>query len=148
MKEEFTRISEALGRFNNLQSELESLYHQASYRLGLSDSAMQILYMIYSEGGRCPLSTICRVTLMSKQTANSALRKLEREGAVYLEGYVGRRKLVCLTDEGMALAGRTAAVLIDIDNRILGGWTEEERAVYFRLMQSYISSFRDEINKL
>ena len=67
---------------------------------------------------------------------------------VYLEGYYGRRKLVCLTEEGMALAERTAAVVIGIENRILGKWSENERTEYFRLMQSYISAFRDETAKL
>ncbi len=142
------RISEALGRFNHLSSELDSLYHQASRRFGLSDSAMHILYTAYSEGGRCQLGTICRLSLISKQTINSSLRKLEREDIVYLERCGGRRKLVCLTGKGEALAGRTAAALVEIENRVLGSWSEEDRTEYFRLMQKYISDFRGEIERL
>ena len=35
-------------RFNNLNSEIFALYHEASVKLGLSDSAMQIFYTVCS----------------------------------------------------------------------------------------------------
>lgn len=79
--------SEALKRFNYLLSETTTVYHDAAARLGLSYSVMQILYTVCSDGDglRCPLSDVCRQTGISKQTVNSALRRLEAEGLAYLE---------------------------------------------------------------
>ena len=42
--------SKALRRFNHLFSETTEAYHDASVRLGLSYSMMQILYTVYDYG--------------------------------------------------------------------------------------------------
>lgn len=67
-------------RFNHLLGELDAVYHDLSFRLGMSDSVSKILYTICDAGTSCPLHLICQRTGLSKQTVNSALRKLEREG--------------------------------------------------------------------
>ena len=67
-------------------------------KLGLSDSAMRILYALCDLGDRCPLQSICRRSGLSKQTVNSAIRKLEQEGILYLEQATARAKQVCLTE--------------------------------------------------
>lgn len=69
-----------LKRYNYLFGEIEAVYHEISLQMGLSDSVSRILYAICDEGDRCPLSLICRRTGLSKQTVNSALRRLEEEG--------------------------------------------------------------------
>lgn len=70
------KISESLKHFNYLQSELDAVYHEASLKLGMSDSSMIILYTLCNEGGSCLLNDICILTCLSKQTINSAIRKL------------------------------------------------------------------------
>lgn len=83
-----------LQRINWLISETDSLYHQASLKIGLSDSASRILYALYTRGGSCLLSDIYKDSGISKQTVNSALRKLEKEGVIRLEQYHGKAKKV------------------------------------------------------
>ena len=61
------------------------------------------------------LKDICHNCGLSKQTVNSALRKLEKEGIVYLESVDSRHKKVCLTEEGKSLAGRTAGAVIEAE---------------------------------
>lgn len=74
-------IKAAMKRFNYLTTEIDAAYHEAALKLGLSDSAMLILYAICNSGDECPLSDIPHLSGISKQTVNSALRKLEHEGA-------------------------------------------------------------------
>ena len=94
--------SSAMRRFNHLVSETDAVYHEVSARLGLSDSVMQILYILYDfPDGRCALQEICRWSGTSKQTINSALRRLEAEGVLYLEQAGGKRKTVCLPPEAL-----------------------------------------------
>lgn len=106
------RSSRALRRFNYLLSETDAAYHEAASRLGLSDSVMQILYTVCDSdsGERCPLSEVCRRTGISKQTINSALRRLEADGIVRLEQAGGRSKDVCLTRRGGELAQDPAPI--------------------------------------
>ena len=69
--------SKEMRRYNHLVGEIDGVYHEMSLRLGLSDSAMIVLYTLCDSGGPCPLRDICRRSGLSKQTVNSALRKLE-----------------------------------------------------------------------
>ena len=73
--------SKEMRRFNYLIVETDAVYHEAALKLGLSDSALQILYTVcdYDGGDACPLQEISRRTGISKQTINSAIRKLEKE---------------------------------------------------------------------
>lgn len=135
-----------LKRFNLLLSEIDKAYHSATLKLGLSDSAFHILYTLCWSDGECLLGDL--TTCVSKQTVNSALRKLESEGIVRLEIFKGRKKKVFLTDAGYQLAKNTVFPLIEIENGIFDGWSEEERTVYMGLIQRYLSTFKEKIKEL
>ena len=141
-------LTEELRRFNYIVGGIDQLYHEAALKLGLSDSALRILYTICGEGKPCPISLICRLSGMSKQTVNSALRKLENDGIIQLDAVDGRQKSASLTDKGIKLADATVSKIIAAENRIFGSWTERERTEYIRLTQKYLNEFRNEINKL
>ena len=113
-----TFISNEMKRYNHLIGEIDAVYHEISFNLGLSDSAMKILYTICDNGDSCLLQEISRRSGVSKQTINSAIRKLEKEGIVYLKSVGPKNKDVCLTDEGKKMARRTAVRLIEIENDI------------------------------
>lgn len=141
-------IMEEMRKLNYLLSEIDGAYHEASQKLGLSDSAMQILYVICNHGESCLLSEICNLSGTSKQTINSALRKLEADGVVRLEALTGRRKKVCLTARGKDVVNDTVACLIKVENDVFGSWTKQERAQYLALTQRYLTSFKEKIKEL
>ncbi len=141
-------FSKELRRCNYLLSETESASHEAASRLGLPESSLIVLYAICNEGTSCPLRDICRNAGVSKQTINSALRRLEKEGIVYLENTDGKNKTVFLTDEGQKLAERTAAKVIAIENDIFGSWTKEDVNQYLALMERYLHDFRKRLQLL
>lgn len=86
-----------LKRINRLLTGIERVFHQVALGNHLSDSAMHILYTISYFGEPCPIREIVSSTGISKQTINSALRKLESEGILYLQHNGGREKQICLT---------------------------------------------------
>lgn len=135
-------------RFNNLSSEIEGAYHDAAQRLGLPDSTMRILYTVSGNGGSCMLSDICRLSGTSKQTINSALRRLEKDGIIILETVKGRRKCVYLTDKGKILSENTAERIIKAENETFGSWTDEERKIYIELTERFLKQFKDKISGL
>lgn len=141
-------FSKELKRYNYLLSETESAYHEAASRLGLPESSMIVLYAICNVGTSCPLRDICRNAGISKQTINSALRRLEADGIVYLENTDGRNKTVCLTEEGQKLAGRTAAKVIAIENDIFASWAKEDVERYLALTERYLQDFREHLRHL
>lgn len=137
-----------LKRFNHLSSEIEALYHEAALKFHLSDSALLILYTVCNEGDSCFLSDIHHLSGTSKQTINSALRKLETDGIVYTKVFGGKKKKVYLTDKGRKLAKHTAVRLIEIENHIFSSWTKAEKDLYLELTQRYLSAFQDSIRRI
>lgn len=139
--------SKDLKRYNYLAGEIEAAYHEINMKLKMSDSAMIILYAICDQGGSCLLRDICRSFGISKQTINSALRKLEAEGVVYLENADAKNKRVCLTEQGKSLADRSARRIIEMENDIFSSWPEEDVKKYLELTERYLHDFRERIGK-
>lgn len=142
------KYSDMMYRVNCLASDLDSLYHQAALKLGLSDSVMFVLYLVCESGGECPLSEICKKTGISKQTLNSAVRKLESENYIYLRQTGGRAKNVCLTEDGKEYTKQTVARLFSAECDVFKSWTEDEIHQYLSLMEKYNDGFRKQIEKM
>lgn len=136
-----------LHQYNLVTAEMDAAYHEATLRCGLTDSVMQTLYTICVEGDSCSLSQIIHNAGMSKQTLNSAIRKMEAEGLVYLANETPRRKRVFLTQKGRELANRTAERLIKIENDIFQNWSEEEWKTYFQLTKRFTNELREKIQE-
>ena len=141
-------ISNGIQRFNHLIGEIEAVYHEIAWKQGLSDSVFEILYTICNYGDSCMLKDICHKIGLSKQTVNSALRKLEKEGIVYLELADARHKRVYLTEEGKDLARRTALRVIDAENDILASWKQEDVETYLTLTKRYLLAFQEKAQNL
>lgn len=141
-------ISEQIHRINYLTAEMDSLYHQASLKIGLADSSMRVLYTIYDNGEWCLLSDIYKQSGISKQTVNSALRKLESEDIIYLENFKGRAKKVLLTEKGKGYIQQTAARLYQAEKNVYDSWTEEDLNTYVHLTEKYVDLFREQLTKL
>lgn len=139
-------INAQMQRFNLLTSEIDTAYHDAALKLGMSDSVMLVLYTLCSNSGECMLSDI--TSGASKQTINSALRKLEAEGIVYLEAFKGRKKKVYLTKKGRQFAGDTVLRVIEVENEIFASWSDEEKSIYIDLTQRYLADFKKKIKEL
>lgn len=145
-----TESSGSLKRLNYLLGEIDGAYHEVARKLGVSDSVSKILYSICDtdSGERCPLHEICRQTGLSKQTVNSALRGLEREGLIYLRAVDGKAKEVCLTEAGKAFAEKTARQVIQLENDILETWTPQELELYLKLTERYLAQLAQKAEQL
>ena len=135
-------------RINYLMTEIDALYHQAAVKMRLSDSVARVLYTIYEAKGSCLLSEIYKKTGVSKQTINSALRKLEQEGILYLEPYKGNAKKVILTSKGEQYVEQTVAKLYAAEIRSFASWSEAEMKMYISLIRTDIDSLRKEIERM
>ena len=52
------KMSPALSMFNHIYKEFNEIYHEATLKMGLSDSAFDILYSIVDLGDGCSQSDI------------------------------------------------------------------------------------------
>ena len=131
-----------LKRFNYIMTETNAAYHHVSQKMGLSDSAMLILYSVCDNGGSCALSDICRSSGLSKQTIGTSLHKLIADGYAKLDESRGKLKTVILTEKGAAFAEETVIPIMRIENEIFGEWSKSELETYLSLTQRFLDSFR------
>ena len=133
-------------RINFLISEMESLYHLADLRLGISDSASLVLYALYDAGGQCPLADIYKNSGISKQTINSAIKTLTARGFATLEYAEGSRKnkVVSLTEEGRRFAERYALPALKAEQRAFGALEPCEQREIMRLIGKFSQVLGDE----
>lgn len=128
--------------------EIDAVYHDASLKMELTDSAMQILYSVHMAEGALYPSEIARLCGMTRQTVGSALRALERQGLLYLETGAGRSRPVRLTEAGEALCHERVAPVAAAEEAIWNGWTEADRSVYLRLSRQYLEDLRAQVEAL
>lgn len=94
-----TKVIRGVQEFNSLYKELDDMYHEIALRMGVSDCVLTILYTICRMGGGCQQRDVCECAYVSKTTVNSAIRKLESMGYLYLEQGIGRNKHIYLTEK-------------------------------------------------
>lgn len=135
-------------KYTYLAGEINALYHEAAVKMGVSDSVQNILYVICEKGDRCLQSDISKLTGISRQTINSAIRKLEKDGIVYLEQGKGRNTIVCLTEKGKKFASEKIYPLYEIENKIWNEWTAEEQEQYLLLTQKYRDALKKYLNAI
>lgn len=127
---------------------MEALYHQSSLKFGISDSVSIVLYTIYDNGGYCLLSDIYKKSGISKQTVNSAIRGLEKDGVIFLEQHTGRSKKVILTEKGKDYVKHTVARLFEAEAKAFETWSSEEINTHISLMEKYLKCLRQQIERL
>jgi DNA-binding MarR family transcriptional regulator len=135
-------------QYSYLTSEIDSAYHTAALKCGVSDSAMRILYTICLHGDHCALSEIVHLSGISKQTINSSLRKLEMENVVYLEHVGKKRKMVYLTSHGKQIAANSALRILEIEKNIFLSWSQADRETYISLLERFLSAFKEKVEEL
>lgn len=138
-------FNEGMASFNFLISQIDVVYHEVAFKLGITDSAMLILYALCSNNGECMLGDI--ISGASKQTINSALRKLEVDEIIYLKTFSGRKKRVYLTEKGKVLVKDTVLRVIKVENDIFSSWSDEERGIYIGLTQRYLRDFKRKVKE-
>lgn len=141
-------MSAILTRFNHLLGEIEGLYHDISLKLGISDSSSKILYTLCVFDHRCSLRRLCRQNGLSKQTVNSALRQLEKQGLVMLEPSGGKQKDVLLTEAGIIYAEAMVSKIIAMENEIFAAWNPEDVERYLVLTEQYLLALEEKAHQL
>lgn len=140
-------ISPELEEFNRIYREFDNIYHDIALHLDLSDSAFTILYNIFCLGDGCLQRDICNTSYISKQTVNSSIRKLEKDGYLYLEPGKGRDMHIHLTSAGEKFLEEKIRPVVTVENQAFAGMSPDESARLLQLSQKYITILRREVQK-
>ena len=133
---------------DNIFASIDNTYREAAKRLAITDTEMDILYVINLEGSGCNQSCLYKQTGMTKSTVNSALYKMQERGEIELISGEGRNVCVRLTDKGRVLSERTVCRLIAFEEEVFGEWTQEEWELFISLNRRFLEQFRKKVESL
>lgn len=131
-------VSVALRKYNYLEGSINEQYHIMAASLGLSDSAFDMLYVLFQEGDGCSQTMLYKNSGISRKTAGSSLQKLQAEGVLVIRRGEKRGNRIFLTDKGRKLLEEKIAPVIRAENAVFQSWTAEERKTFFTLNQRYL----------
>lgn len=135
-----------LSEYNGIWKENEDIYRMAAKKLGLSEGTFWILYTLREANREMTQSEVCHAMYEPKQTVNSALKKLERDGIIeLLEMKDKRSKRLHLTEKGEGLARETVDKVIVAEQRALADMKEEEVDAFFELFRTFSKRLRENV---
>lgn len=141
-------ISNPLKEFNRIYKKTNEIYHDIALRLGLSDSAFDILYSISELGDGCLQKDICNASCIPKQTIHSSIRQMEKSGYLTLSSGKGRSMHITLTDLGKNLLERTIYPVMQMEGEAFHCMTDEECQQMLALFGKYIQALGDAAKNL
>ena len=138
--EEFWKIN------NRIYNETNQLYHRLARSCGLSDCAFWLLYTLREEEGPLTQTQLSEILCLPRQTVNSALKRLVKEGCLRLEAVDGnlKNKQVLLTDRGEELLRSSVDLVFRLEENASARLTEKERTALLSLGKKLMNAFRAE----
>lgn len=134
--------------YNSLFRLSNELYHTVSVRMGLSDSAFDILYVLDDLGDGCLQKDVCAVSGMTKQTVNSSVHKLERAGVLELRVERGRGTHLYLTKAGHNVVEECIRPVMRAEEAAFADMEPGECEELLRLSRTYLEHLRAHMEKL
>lgn len=133
-----------------IRRKTDDVYRSAEGMFGFSKGVMMIIWTLSAFKRPCTQKEICDDWCESKQTINSAAKKLIEDGIIDIAPSPDnfREKLLTFTEKGRFLAMRTAGKLIEADNNAFERLTEEEQKEMVRLNRRYYEFLKEEFEKI
>lgn len=129
-------------------NDLEWQYHLLANYYGLSDSSFWILYELYENKEGCTQKDLCDDWALNKQTINSAVKGLIKDGYVVLENSEDSKKtkILRLTEEGRDIAKNTVGKAMNLEKRAFKNINENEMTKVVRFFEKQTLALKNEVN--
>ena len=121
--------------------DIDSMYHELAVRLDLSDSSFDILYAIVRLGEGCTQKDIGTEVLLSKQTLNTSIHKLAKQGLLELRSE-GRTTQIFLTPQGRKVVKQKINPVFDAESCALETIGTHDANEFLRILKAYQEALR------
>ena len=122
---------------NRIYKKNCAVYYRLASHYGLTETMFDILYFVRENEDCGTQAQLCNNLYLRKQTVNSALKKLEKEGYIYLAKDGGNRKnkTIHFTEKGEELVRNTVDHVFDVEKKAFERLNaeERERVLYYGL---------------
>lgn len=133
-----------------INKEIDDLYHKVATYYGLSDSAFWILYSLYENRDGLTQKDICSNWSYSKQTVNSAIKKLLEKKYINMEFDIPNNygKKIYLTPLGVDIAEKTIKNVMVAEDQSFSKIEGKDIDKVIEVFDHTLSLFKNEINKI
>ncbi|MCQ4635732.1 MarR family transcriptional regulator [Anaerovorax odorimutans] len=148
MKEKNTSaIGHSLETYYSICKEYEKLWAEFAKACKLSPAECGILFTLRE--GVDTQAEICEELSMPKQTANSAIKKLEAKELIRLlpSEKDQRTKKICFTKDGELFAEKNIDAINAAEERIWAAMTAEEKEFLIDISRKYNRLFKQELEE-
>lgn len=143
-------IQNYLQQLEQQMKEQDAIYHDVAVRFKLSDTALWILYIVSENNGGYTQQDLVRMCSFPKQTINTALNGLVKNGLARLEAVPNTRnsKSIILTENGETLVKDTVDNLKTAEAAAYGKLTEDELKIFLDINSRITIYLRTEVEKM
>lgn len=137
-------------QYQAIRRKTDDEWDGAINRFGMAKGQLMIIWTLYDFKRPCTQKEICDDWYESKQTINSAAKKLVEEGYIDIAPSPenSREKLLVFTEKGKFLAMRTVRKLIDAERNAFNALSEDEQNETIRITQKYYEILKNEFSKI
>jgi len=142
-------MKDQIDTINQRIKELNSIYHVAAGKSGISDGEVCIWSALLCAEEEYSQQDLSELLYLPKQTVNSIISNLVKKGFVYLEHVPGtkNRKVVRLTKEGRDYGEEKVVWIFQAEEKALEQTDSEQVQVCIDMIEKYISNLKKEIDK-
>ena len=134
---------------NQRLKELNSLYHSAALKTGISDGEVCVWSALLSSRDQFSQRDLAELLSLPIQTVNSIISNMVKKGHVELAHVPGTRnkKTIHLTDEGLKYGTREVEWIFDAEREAIAESDPEQIQVFIELIDAYIENLKKVMDK-
>lgn len=144
-----TEIKALFSRMGKQEGMFEALYRSVASSFGISTCEMWIYYFLLIEQDGVTQQTICSQMSFKKQTVNSAVSKLVKEGMLTLTAMNenNKSKTLSLTPKGAEFANNTVNSLLNAELKAAQKFGKRQLNSLCMLRDEYLDVLQNEFIK-
>lgn len=138
-------INDKVKQLNAMLSAIDGVYQELLKAKGVSDSEYIVMFAIKELGEGCSQKDIADNSNVSKKTINSTIKKLQKEG--YIELKLGKypNMHIYLTELGKEYMENNIMPILEVENKIVDGMSEDEFEFLAACFERYIGKFKKHV---
>ncbi|MBR0450707.1 MAG: MarR family transcriptional regulator [Oscillospiraceae bacterium] len=128
----------------------EDIYHAYAVKHGVSDSFLFLMYVFHEDGDGVTQAEMGQILNVPKQTVNSALKKMESDGLIYLanDEKDKKKKRVFLTETGHKIMRLLIEPLIEAENMAYESIGQNKAAMMAELARQETDALKEQIGRI
>jgi len=129
---------------NQKIKELNSIYHAAAGKSGISDGEICIWSALLNSDAEYSQQDLCDLLFLPKQTVNSIVSNLIKKGFVLLEHVPGtrNRKVIRLSEQGRTYGNERVMWIFRAEQEAMEGTDPKEVQAAIAMLERYITRLR------